>query len=269
MVNTDAPRPALLQDLPDEFADLRPILEANLEPYIAIAATQVTPPTRHPADPLTRWQSKLGGDPYFPTQATYPTDPNTGLPMALLVQINCADVPPIAGFDFPAEGMWQLYVGGGELARSYRDGVFQVIYFPTVTDDPANLIADFSFVPRRETYRDQFDAVSSLTFTVRQDLFLDLNSPNLEDFDPDVVADFEDWLYDYVIETEASGLGSKLGGWPDPHGSAPDFLYRSNGRLLLELAGIQGSSESVYCFIDDDSLKARDFSAVRFFHDCD
>ena len=38
MVNPDASRPAVRQDLPDDFADLRPILEANLEPYIAIAA---------------------------------------------------------------------------------------------------------------------------------------------------------------------------------------------------------------------------------------
>ncbi|MFH7242499.1 MAG: DUF1963 domain-containing protein [Spirulina sp.] len=266
MTTPAIPRPSVLQDLPDDFADLRPILEANLEPYIKMTETQVTPPqVKHPADPLTLWQSKLGGNPYFPKQATYPTDPSTQLPMALLVQINCSEVPTIAGFDFPTQGLLQFYVGGAQLAEAYRTKSVQVLYFPEVTEDIEALMTDFSFIPLRETYRDTFDAVYSLSFSVSQDVFLDWHPPDLENFDPDLVADFEDWIYDYYIDNGANHLGSKLAGWPDPHGSVPGHWQR----LLLEVANLGGVSESVYFFLEDDRLRARDFSAVRFYHECD
>ncbi|TVP64610.1 MAG: DUF1963 domain-containing protein [Nodularia sp. (in: Bacteria)] len=42
-------------------------------------------------DPLTLWQSKIGGNPYFPKDMEYPIDRTDGLAMPLLIQINSDD----------------------------------------------------------------------------------------------------------------------------------------------------------------------------------
>ncbi len=100
--------PQFLRDLPRKFSPLKKLLEENLKPYIKITPGERVGNMNNRSyaeangDPLTLWQSKIGGNPYFPKNVEYPIDRITGQAMPLLIQINCADVPPIAGFDLKA-----------------------------------------------------------------------------------------------------------------------------------------------------------------------
>lgn len=54
------------------------------------------------------WQSYLGGlIPYWPADFIYPRD-EMGSPLAFLLQLNFADMPPLP--DFPTEGLLQLFI---------------------------------------------------------------------------------------------------------------------------------------------------------------
>lgn len=140
--------PRFLQDLPEEFEPLRAFLEGNLKPYIKIHAENVGQTNEDSSnDPLTLWQSKIGGNPYFPKGVDYPTDPTTGEAMALLVQLNCADLSPIQGFDLPQQGMLQFYIGGIQFADPVMDNSrIRTLYFPEVSQNLDDLMTDFSFI---------------------------------------------------------------------------------------------------------------------------
>ncbi|NES95589.1 MAG: DUF1963 domain-containing protein, partial [Desertifilum sp. SIO1I2] len=68
--------PQFLRELPAEFEPLRTLLETQLKPYIKIHETQVGRINEDSTgDPLTLWQSKIGGNPYFPKGLDYPRVP--------------------------------------------------------------------------------------------------------------------------------------------------------------------------------------------------
>lgn len=267
-------KPQFLHDIPAQFEPLRSFLETNLKPYIKIIETGVTKRSdQSPQDPLTRWQSKIGGNPYFPKSATYPVDPTTGEAMALLVQINCADVPPITGFDFPGQGILQFYLGGFQLADAYLEPKrCQVLYFPDISKNEDDLITDFSFINLDETLRVDFPAIYELTFSVSRDLFWDSryrreiqSPPELEE----LCQEFDDWIFEYYYDNYSDKLGSKLGGHPDLHANVNEMEESAKGNLLLELNQFDDGDDYLFFFIEEAHLKARNFSEVEYFHESD
>ncbi|WP_088893863.1 DUF1963 domain-containing protein [Leptolyngbya ohadii] len=259
---------SFLENLPPQFEPLQSFLQQNLVPYIRIQAGEQVGSmdffNRGTGDPLTVWQSKIGGNPYFPKTAKYPIDLGTGKALPLLMQINCAEVPPIAGFDFPQVGILQFYLGSQPAEAAETPGKYRVLYFPEISTNPSDLITDFSFIERDETLREMYPEVYPITFSASRDLFwelrygIDLGSP--EEF-AELCEEFNEWILDNIHERRRS----KLGGY----GDLDAIGARVNGRLLLELIHPGSYEDSFLFFIPDEQLRDRDFRDVEFYFVCD
>ena len=146
-----------MEGLPKELAPYAHKIASSKLPHISVT------PIRARTRP---WESKLLGVPYFPKDMRWPID-RDGRPLIMLVQINFAEMPPLAGY--PTEGILQLYVspdysesqGWGmrfdgahktEFARLTDDSYFRAVYFPTVSYDPENLITGTPPVEFSEEY---------------------------------------------------------------------------------------------------------------------
>jgi len=265
--------PPCLRDLPPQFEPLRSLLQQNLVPYIKIevgeAAGSMDRLNGGTGDPLTVWQSKIGGNPYFPKNAEYPRD-GTGQAMPLLMQINCADVPPIAGFDLPRVGMLQFYLGGPANVAESTPDAYRVLYFPEVSTDIKDLITDFSFIENFDNIREAYPEVYPVTFAIKHDLFGDswqFESQGIPAELKGLYQEFEQWLWNYLLDTNTGTRSPKLGGYVDNH--ANEIADSANGRLLLELEHPSCCDDSFLFFIPDEQLRDRNFSDVEFYFLCD
>jgi uncharacterized protein YwqG len=270
---TDTPQ--FLRDLPPQFEPMRSILEANLLPYIKIQVGEEVGSfsgTNAMGDPLTVWQSKIGGNPYFPKDLEYPIDPGSGKAMPLLMQINCADVPQIAGFDFPQHGILQFYLG---YEPADADGVpdkYRVLYFSEVDRDESRLITDFNFIEDYLTIRELYGEIYPIEFAVSHDLFWESRSSegiNIPEAFVELCQAFSTWISDCDFEKQTGIRGNKLGGYVDFHSNTNEIAEFANGRLLLELYHPSCIDDSFLFFIPDDRLRDRDFSEVEFYFVCD
>lgn len=141
-------------ELPPELAGLPP----QLKPYARQVAGSKLPhvdvtPVIGPTKP---WDSKLRGIPYYPKDQPWPRDVENR-PLVLLVQLNFAEMPPLAGY--PTEGIMEIYIcaqfdpdkqmWGMRIDNEHRtqqesltdQSYFRVIYFPRVSHDAEDLIA--------------------------------------------------------------------------------------------------------------------------------
>jgi len=267
--------PPALRDLPPEFEPLRSFLEANLLPYIKIQVSAEVGrcyDSNATSDPLTVWQSKIGGNPYFPKDVEYPIDPDSGKAMPLLMQINCADVPQIAGFDFPQQGILQFYLG---YEPADADGVpekYRVLYFSEVSDDESHLMTDFSFIDDYLTIRELYNEIYPIEFALSRDWFWE-SRYNEDIHIPEELAElcngFYRWISDYDRENNTGNRGNKLGGYVDFHSNTNDIAEAAIGRLLLEFYHPSCIDDSFLFFITDARLRDRDFSEVEFHFVCD
>ena len=126
-----------------------------LRPYkdsICATARPCAEITLLPAAHLTVWQSKLGGQPYWPKDMEYPRNAK-GRPLHLLAQINFAETPPLP--DFPGKGILQFFI-------SRNDGIekmwgmnadnpadqqgFRVVYHADIEHEQDRLLQDFQFL---------------------------------------------------------------------------------------------------------------------------
>jgi uncharacterized protein YwqG len=266
--------PQFLHDLPAQFEPLRSFLEANLLPYIKIRVGEEAGSfsgTDAAGDPLTVWQSKLGGNPYFPKDLDYPIDRITGQAMPLLLQINCADVPQITGFDFPQQGILQFYLGYEPVDADGVPDKYQVLYFPEITPDESRLITDFSFIDDRFTIREMYDSIYPLEFAEAYDLFWESRYGQEFDAPEELVGlcgAFGRWISGYDDENNTPMRGNKLGGCVDFHAEVPEMAERANSRLLLELR-VPFSDDWFYFFMPEAQLSDRDFREVEFHFVCD
>ena len=270
--------PQFLRDLPRKFSPMKKLLEQNLIPYIKITVGEQVGEMDTLAnadangDPLTLWQSKIGGNPYFPKDREYPIDSTDGLAMQLVIQINCADVPQIAGFNFPTQGILQFYMGFEPADASGNPEKYRMIYFPEISENENDLITDFSFIEICGTIKEIYSGVYPISFSVSHDLFwesrygVDIEIP--EEL-KELSAEFNEWISDYDYENYTNMRGDKLGGYVDFHSYVNDIAEYAKGRLLLEFYHPCYSDDSFYLFIEDEHLSNRDFSQIEFHHVCD
>ncbi len=109
-----------------------------LRPYkdsICATARPCAEITLLPAEHLTVWQSKLGGQPYWPKDMEYPRNAK-GRPLHLLAQINFAEMPPLP--DFPEEGFCSFILPAtlecrirGERTEKIPSGLMDFVLFIT------------------------------------------------------------------------------------------------------------------------------------------
>ncbi|MFC3903115.1 Uncharacterized protein YwqG [Acinetobacter marinus] len=241
-------------------------------------------------DDLALWQSKVGGDPYMPLDVKFPEDQN-GQPLALLAQINFAEMPAHA--DFPTQGILQFFIGSDDLYgldfddQQRQDG-FRVLYYEQVINDPAQLQQDFSAINAKR------HADASLPFSGQYAIQFELNHQfiSISDFSfaskifaVDQLYDFEaqyggDDLWQDMIEPYSevvSANGHQLGGYPfftqeDPRSDTPKW---QNYQLLLQIDTDDAENDIMWgdsgvgnFFIDPVDLKNKDFSKVMYNWDC-
>lgn len=121
-------------------------ISATLKPAAAMSLV--------PQQELSLWQSKVGGQPYLPLETAYPKD-SEGQPLALLAQINLAEMPALP--DFPAQGILQFYIAADDLYGMNFDDQqaqsgFRVLYFENVTEDIQQLKQNFSDIHFNDEY---------------------------------------------------------------------------------------------------------------------
>ncbi len=141
--------------LPEPLEPYRAMIEATVRPYIKIDYTI--------SEETTPFDSKIGGDPYFPLDDEYPTD-EAGRPLALLAQINFEEVPHLE--HYPESGILQFYISlyftendggyGFDHDAPHSQANWRILWFPVVERDETKLINDFSFVPTNLNYPDGY-----------------------------------------------------------------------------------------------------------------
>lgn len=241
--------------------------------------------TLTPSEQISLWQSHVGGQPYLPSDVTYPTD-SEQQPLALLAQINFAEVP--ANSLFPTEGILQFFIGtddlyGLDFDDQQRQNDFRVIFHPHVTQDIAQLQQTFPETTGEEKY-------SPLSGQYSIDFGLKTQAISIEDaafgekildgkslFHSDQEEDSDEIFWNQYVENFPAS-GHHLAGYPfftqsDPreyNASIKDYI------LLLQIDSDQIDGHEIIWgdtgvgnfFIHPEDLKNRDFSKVVYNWDC-
>jgi uncharacterized protein YwqG len=125
--------------LPSKFKAIFPIIQQTAKETVKIRAT---PTTTMP------WQSKFMGTPYWEKAKTndYPKNLENNESMALLAQLNFAEIPKLEGF--PQKGIVQFFVSthddvyGMNFDEQTEQKNFRVIYWDDPTYNDKDLIDD-------------------------------------------------------------------------------------------------------------------------------
>ncbi|ENU90902.1 hypothetical protein F971_03829 [Acinetobacter vivianii] len=266
-------------------------LPNTLHPYLEKISATILPTVSMQltaSDDLALWQSKIGGHPYLPLEATYPVD-SDGNPLVLLAQFNFAEIPDLP--HFPDTGILQFYIAADDLYGMNFDDQqlqsgFKVLYFDQVIEDLTQLKQDFSelefdeeaYLPFSGQYSIEFQraeqAISLEDFAFGKKI---LNVDELYDFEDQFEGgDFEnDFIEPYHELLSASG--HRLGGYPfftqtDPrqyNEKIQDYI------LLFQLDTDDAENDIMWgdsgvgnFFIHPEDLKKRDFSKVVYNWDC-
>ena len=281
-----------------------------LRPYkdsICATARPCAEITLLPAEHLTIWQSKLGGQPYWPKDMEYPRNAK-GRPLHLLAQINFAETPPLP--DFPEDGILQFYIacntgiqdpwGVNRKNPVWPDG-FRVIYHPAPATEMVALADDFDFMgnkirpePKslpgkllsffRQEPKMPFKHPCAMRFDLQQK-FASLNEPGLK-FTGQGVPDIDDSIdpntaiavlreeFSETFNETLDWSGHRLGGYcnsvqEDMRGDK----YRDYALLLQidsdrENGVMWGDLGACHFFIRLHDLRRRDFSKVFYEWQC-
>jgi len=229
------------------------------------------------------WQSKFGGDPYWPLNVdNYPVD-KKGRPFSLLAQFNLAELPSLV--DFPAEGMLQFFIsshswGGGYLPKGkslevyVKESVgYKVVYHKEVIKDKKLLKSNFDDDRRRMPINGEY----ALEFVIERELA----SPSDYRFDEIIGSSYSDKYYDDTIDylfEKYDSSGSKIGGYAyftqeDPRrydGTYENWLllFQMDSSDDKEVDIMWGDLGVCNFFIRPDDLKNLDFSKVWYNWDC-
>ncbi|KMY55595.1 cytoplasmic protein [Bacillus sp. FJAT-27231] len=258
-------------NLPKELEPYREELEQTVEPVVKITGTCAR---------TGLLDSKFGGQPYLPKGMEHPKDEH-GDYLSLLAQINFAEVPPIA--PFPEKGILQFYIAGEDdlLGMDFEDGTnqenFRILYHPDVTEEPSELVTDFSYMKPSEEGFFPVEHEIKLSFELGEEPISE-GDYRMEQLSFDLYGEASDGTELGEIYAEALGAtGSKIGGYPfftqeDPRSYREK--YQNHQVLLLQvdtdtdLDIMWGDSGVGNFFITKEDLKNRNFANVLYNWDC-
>ena len=264
-------------ELPDgrkisqRLAALLPKLEPLALPCIRIKAT--------PSDSLFQFDSKFGGEPYWPANKPYPVD-GEGSYMYLLAQLNFSQIPKLEGY--PDGGLLQFYLAADSMYGLNFDKPAEQINFRLVYFDNTNAPAlnHFHFL-NEEDRKDALpiERPMQLSFTIDKDYFSfsDIRLP--EERVDEAMAELKSVEERRSMEDELSVAfpdgGHKIGGYAcftqtDPR---EDHAGTSDWILLLQIDSqlpdiCWGDVGVGNFFIHPEDLKRKDFSRVLYNWDC-
>jgi uncharacterized protein YwqG len=248
-----------------------PQLEAAALPVVRIEAK--------PSDSLFLFDSKFGGDPYWPAARAYPTG-SDGKYLYLLAQVNFAQLPPLEGY--PEKGLLQFYLAADDLYGLNLDNGtdqknFRVIYFEDVSEPP---LENFSFLELQERASAlPLDRQMQLTFSLEKDYYAFSDARYPEDLADELMSGEKPVkggrsLYEEVLAVFPEG-GHKIGGYAyftqgDPRDEKAEYL---DWVLLLQIDSqnndiMWGDVGVGNFFIHPEALRRKDFSNVLYNWDC-
>lgn len=252
------------------LASYLPKLEVLALPCIRLEAA--------PAERLFQFDSKFGGEPYWPASQPYPVD-SEGKFMYLLAQLNFAQLPKLEGY--PDAGLLQFYLAADDVYGMNFDNPtqqanFRVVYFENTEEPPLD---HFQFL--NEDDRNEALPVAKpmqLSFALDTDYF-SYNDVRLEDDRlADVLPDLQPGEEYRTMEDELAKAfpddGHKIGGYAyftqsDPRDSIEYLDYILLLQIDSQLPHICWGDVGVgNFFIHPDDLKHKDFSRVLYNWDC-
>lgn len=271
-------------------------IEAMIDEFIAATAKPSVKIIAHPSDETTLWQSKFGGEPYFPKDTAYPTSP-LGNPLTLLAQINFTEVPVTE--DFPKQGILQFYIDSSQNTTygllddlQIEQSTFRVIYFPEPDLNIENLINNFDFLPEPIVYPIKIERSLALSFEVQLDPIsasdFQFNTlvesyfsalPGIEDNQEksELIEEILDELAENKKYQEQLNKHS-LGGYPylvqDDYRGENLNKFKNYTFLLFQMVSesdqsiMWGDMGAGYFFIEPSALKRLDFSQVLYMYAC-
>lgn len=259
--------------IPDILTPYQDRINATIKPFVKVKTSA--------AETLTVWQSKFGGEPYFPKDMPYPMNADQE-PLKLLAQINFSEVPSLQ--DFPSSGILQFYIARDDLYGLNFDDprlqdTFRIIYFEQVITDKSQLLTDFSFVDVDEN--DEYLSPLQGQYALLFEQAIEVIPTEDFAFDQAIVRDsqvaWNDGLWELYSETFSSA-GHKLGGYPyftqsDPreyNDELKDYilLFQMDTEYADGIDIMWGDSGVGNFFIHPDDLKNKDFSKVLYNWDC-
>lgn len=255
-------------------------LPTALEPYrdrlLATKRTFVRAKSQPMRNTLL-WESKVGGQPYFPKGMVWPTDPG-GQELFFLAQINFAEMPALA--PFPTQGIVQFFISDDDLyGMDFDDGenpdTFRVLFHAEVMQDTAKLRADFPPLRDYELLPHHPDECYPLVFSMEDEVMPMTDYRFAQVFGGDFFQQFGEKEWDVTDEfgKAVRAEGHKIGGYAyftqdDPRRADDPML------LLLQLDSDEhmdlmwGDMGVGHFFIREKDLVAQDFSRVLYDWDC-
>lgn len=261
------------------------VKEKTKKPYIKLT------PYKKESECLT--ESKLAGTPYMPLDMDFPRDKN-GIPMYLLAQINCQELPP--NEIYPDKGIVQFwlaedgdnYVYGIDFDAPKSQSGWRILYHEEIDESLSLESVKARYSPNYETSPFEVDkegkvGVFGLSFTNEEDslsggmdafddIFIALwNETYSEDVIEDLYEDFSDEEYEYLWDL-FSNFSSKIGGYanftqfdPREEGDYPVLLLQLDSEDKCLMWGDVGIANF---FIEEADKKKTAFKKVLYNWDC-
>ena len=232
--------------------------------------------------PLTA--SKFGGVPYWLPEMPYPVD-NNGDKLALLAQIDLAELPPLP--DFPEKGLLQFFISNDDVAGLDFDNPlsqtgWRVVYHASVNPNISekevlNLAIPLENMPLGDTQYKLSFKLAQTSISPCDYRFEDLFKTTAQQLK--ITFDKNDEIFDLIDEDTHEKLynstaGHHIGGYPiftqdDPR-SEEQLAEHKILLLQIDTEGdiMWGDAGVGNFFITADDLKKRDFSRVLYNWDC-
>lgn len=224
------------------------------------------------------WESKVGGQPYWPKNMPWPSAPD-GRELFFLAQINFAETPGLA--PFPSKGIVQFFINDDDLyGMDFDDGenpdTFRVVFHPEIQKE-ASLLQ--SKLPQNPTQEDLLphhpDESYPLIFGLAEEVAPITDYQFYRHFGSDFFRQFGEMEWEVMgqLEKAVRSQGHKIGGYAyftqdDPRRPEDPML------LLLQLDSDEGMDLMWgdmgvgHFFIREKDLVALDFSRVLYDWDC-
>ncbi len=296
---------------PQEVSEASDEVKARLEKLLPVIDSMAAPKSRVSFKPVraatTIFDNRLGGVPYMPKDAEYPTvseGEHQGKPLRFLAQINFAKLPPMEGF--PEKGILQFFVGcdgddiiGMDFDDGFNQNRFRVIYHSNIVEDVSQLYSandmpsfdsdDFMF-PFKGKFllraaEPEQQPISASDYNFQKVVLAAYNKVFGTSYDSvfggadsNSIYQHDHELCDLLYETRSVG-GAAVGGYPyftqsDPreYGEEPQKCEIMLFQLDSEGDGadeiIWGDCGVGNFFISRENLAALDFSKVLYNWDC-
>lgn len=258
----------LIFQLPPSMEPFRERLLQTKAPFVRARAGK--------SGSLQLWQSKVGGNPYWPKGADWPSN-SSGEELFFLAQINFAEVPTLA--PFPNKGIVQFFIaddghyGMDEDEAELQNG-FRVIWHPEPINDN-NLLQSRAPLRPYDDLPHHPDESFPLKFELAEETASLPDYRFWEIFGQDFFQQFgkAEWDVQNEFAKKCKAEGHKIGGYAyftqdDPRTAADPMLLLFQLDCDEDMDLMWGDMGVGHFFIREKDLLARDFSRVLYDWDC-